>query len=890
MATSSMHVVSAEVFLPEYTVPAYDRVVNAKDIFRLGFELPEDVAGWTYVQNATAGSFTRYSGSESAGMPRSGSAQGGYRTTNAGGLTANVRRTWTGLLPGKTYTFTVYARKFKDLRTNANIAVTVGPYTVLKKTGVSGSSWTKLEHTFNATSSSIAITLGVSSGVASGVVMYWDDISLVQHAYTETVPETVVQPSGTPLVINPESAEVALDESWNPFVQARLTASDVDLAALEAIDPRRPTRMRLTVSERFSEPGTMGDIDEYLRERFGANPTMANWDTAFAGYTAGDFDRRFSSTYDDSRTYGAHDFSTTSALTGFTTTNGNTTLALTPPYTGPDGRLGVLLSLGAVTSGTTVITSPQVRGMNARQAITASVMMKSADPSSRARARLVMTAGFEWASEWVELQDDDWTEFSVTGQAYFADLGGPTARIEFERVDPGMTRPAILVDDLWFGRGRPDPRWNDSQERSEVTFSMDLGIRSRELIYATGTATFELASDEALLMDQKRVSSTGISPLALNTTAAVNLALGTIGASVGESVTVPEQVVYSEGFESGTAGGWTAGPNMTIAPTMMSSRSGAWSLAVMWDTSGTVATNTYKVLMQRTFTGLEVGRQYTMKVWHRSTMPDRQLRLRTSSSSGGVVNTWTNTGGAWVERQTPTFTFSATSASMVVELVQGSAVVSDSFVALQNFWVDDFTLTRLSYNYVPGGSTITPESAVWGPGVSAWDYVSPLVQAAGMRLWCDEMRQWRLEPAGLPTGVTTTLSDSENAIEIDFTTDRDDELWFDAATVKYEWTDSGGLRQVAYDTYATTGWTKSETFSYARPYPGPGAAQALVERALRLGRDFEATAVNDYTAYPGNALVIQRTGSPNQGGFVRAVNWSFPSNEMRVQTRGMVAL
>lgn len=185
------------------------------------------------------------------------------------------------------------------------------------------------------------------------------------------------------------------------------------------------------------------------------------------------------------------------------------------------------------------------------------------------------------------------------------------------------------------------------------------------------------------------------------------------------------------------------------------------------------------------------------------------------------------------------------------------------------------------------------ESLVWQPGVSAWDYVEPLVQKAGLRLYCDEQRIWRLtEPQRTVDGFLSLAASSNVTRGIDSVSldARSEDSYYDGVVVKYEWQDAAKVRQIAYD-IAGDPATARKVYTLTVndvPYPGPGAARAILTRSQGRGRVLNVDAISDYTAEPGLPLGISLPGSITQTGFVSAVDWEFPEGVMSVKSRGLV--
>lgn len=199
-------------------------------------------------------------------------------------------------------------------------------------------------------------------------------------------------------------------------------------------------------------------------------------------------------------------------------------------------------------------------------------------------------------------------------------------------------------------------------------------------------------------------------------------------------------------------------------------------------------------------------------------------------------------------------------------------------------------LGRIGRTLVAGTAdgAIDPSASVWKPGVAAWSYVSPLVQAAGLRLWADEFGLFHLD-AGLPAAPgNLSLSYTGTITEATDTIDRDTDDWYDAVVITYTWTDALGAQQTQYDVASSPGFSKVLSLNYDTPYPGPGAASAVLGRALGRGRTLDLTTVSDYTATPGQATTITLDNTPIQTGYLSAVTWQWPDAEMTVKTRGLI--
>lgn len=187
----------------------------------------------------------------------------------------------------------------------------------------------------------------------------------------------------------------------------------------------------------------------------------------------------------------------------------------------------------------------------------------------------------------------------------------------------------------------------------------------------------------------------------------------------------------------------------------------------------------------------------------------------------------------------------------------------------------------------PAEGEVLEDAAVWQPGQSAWDFLNPLVQSIGKRLWCDEQRVWHLSDPldGTAGSVNLTPILTEAADTIDRA-----ERWHDSVVIRYRWTDSGGEQHQRFDTASTAAedeHTRTLSIDYDRAYPGAGAAASILSRVKGRGRALTPQAVSRYDVAPGMAAIIALPDTPLQTGIVSSVEWRLPEDEMRVGTRDL---
>lgn len=223
-------------------------------------------------------------------------------------------------------------------------------------------------------------------------------------------------------------------------------------------------------------------------------------------------------------------------------------------------------------------------------------------------------------------------------------------------------------------------------------------------------------------------------------------------------------------------------------------------------------------------------------------------------------------------------------------LLQDYALVADlpytpTFFNVRS--IVSYVLNQIGSVLQPGvlDGTVEPDSAIWEPGQTAWDYLSPLLSAVGLRLYSDEKRRWYLindtytVPGTVELEATGTITEATDVIS------RDANEWYDAVVITYTFVNEVGETIKAYDSAAVEGYSKVLHLDYETAYPGPGAAQRILDRTILRGRVNDVQAVSDYRVTPAQAFTLELTGFPTQTGYISAVQWDYPADEMKITTR-----
>lgn len=180
-----------------------------------------------------------------------------------------------------------------------------------------------------------------------------------------------------------------------------------------------------------------------------------------------------------------------------------------------------------------------------------------------------------------------------------------------------------------------------------------------------------------------------------------------------------------------------------------------------------------------------------------------------------------------------------------------------------------------------------PEALIWQAGQSGIDFLRPLLQSKGLRLVCDEHRQWTLRDEDYSAPGSVDIRHGVNLISGDDSIDRDDDSWFDARVTVYRWRHRiSGIEERRIDAYAlTTPYTRLSLLELDDAYPGPGRSEYAVRRAQTRGREVSATAVADWSAQAEQSVTVRLKDAPTQLGSSIRVSFDLEQNTMSILTR-----
>lgn len=169
---------------------------------------------------------------------------------------------------------------------------------------------------------------------------------------------------------------------------------------------------------------------------------------------------------------------------------------------------------------------------------------------------------------------------------------------------------------------------------------------------------------------------------------------------------------------------------------------------------------------------------------------------------------------------------------------------------------------------------------ILAPGQTYRDFLTPLLQQTGLRLYADERRVWQLVDADAQLEGGITLSTARDVTIASAELDRE-QGGYDSVVIEYAWTVEPDTF-VAYDVAGPPRPRKTFTQRFTdTPYPGPGAAARVLKRMSRLRRIVPATAASNYNARPTMSARLSSAALPQQSGRIARVMFQYPGRIMR---------
>lgn len=182
----------------------------------------------------------------------------------------------------------------------------------------------------------------------------------------------------------------------------------------------------------------------------------------------------------------------------------------------------------------------------------------------------------------------------------------------------------------------------------------------------------------------------------------------------------------------------------------------------------------------------------------------------------------------------------------------------------------------------------SPDSLTVSPGESYMDMLQPVVNAAGLRLFCDENGVWRLvDGASFAESGTVTIQPSNATALAELIDLTQPDIVYGSVVVKYTWVNTAGNTETYYDAAGTDSPTRLIEVQN-RAYPGPGAAAYALAQGQGRGLVMTTSAMTDFSARPYQGARVIAPYEATQTGVVSRVSFDLASAEMEITTRGLI--
>lgn len=166
-----------------------------------------------------------------------------------------------------------------------------------------------------------------------------------------------------------------------------------------------------------------------------------------------------------------------------------------------------------------------------------------------------------------------------------------------------------------------------------------------------------------------------------------------------------------------------------------------------------------------------------------------------------------------------------------------------------------------------------PDSLTWSPKQSAWDFLTPILQTVGVRLWADAYDKsakpgdvvpryyWALNEFGFTSTARRALQ-GVNLLDVtqldSFTAEFPDgsPMYADQVIIHYSWTDAADQDREAYDVYPATGKKPYYLELENTPYAGAGRAKGIYNRISARTTMLQGVMWFDRGTFPGKQLAL----------------------------------
>jgi len=188
------------------------------------------------------------------------------------------------------------------------------------------------------------------------------------------------------------------------------------------------------------------------------------------------------------------------------------------------------------------------------------------------------------------------------------------------------------------------------------------------------------------------------------------------------------------------------------------------------------------------------------------------------------------------------------------------------------------------------------ELYLWEAGVTAWAYLTPIMQAARTRLYNPGFGLWQLTTTELLTSTRVVrlaagvnLYSYNDLLSRTATAADGMPLFADAVIVNYTWKDQQGVEQKRSDIAAPSGYQRPYVLERLdTTYPGPGTAAYILQRLQARRQQVNSSGAPDYEAQPSQLVAISSPTGELLTGIIHAVTYDLARGVMSLITKGLI--
>lgn len=779
----------------------------------------------------------------------------------------------------------------------------------------------------------------------AGVDLAVSDITVTGLAYTQTIPPVVDDQIGLTLY----DGKLTADAGWAPFIQGDITVPVPSDAVAAALDPNNGSRVRITTS---SVRELVPKFTPWTVARRNIHPDPAHTGSSRAiggGILMSCYQQMTGSnvgTTEKPNRFLLRDTGRIAQEINVKTLPSGASYGLSmttnPPANGSTkARIYLAVEIDTFSGGGAVPTTMTV-GVRVIQGST-TLLARTQDMTANGLTQLVINevtldtpagpGGIRVEVYIINRAATTWTTPGTT-VGVTARIGGG---IGFAIADSDVAATPVVTDAISVSPGMANylryrkvsntvvqETRQDAAPTLETVDSrtFDLAIAEKELDYRGGEMRLSLASDEYLLQRfAKPVDDPTPRTREHSLRSVIEYVLGeSLGATPPLSGTVDgdvtarwsvDNIVSNPSFETNTDG-WTAGTNTRFIQRVLNNVSwgavgGVYGVDWFSDVAGTSYLNYDQV-------SIRAGAPYVLvaNLFTHSGTRNARLMLRFKNAAGQTIREVFSPlapapDGTWTPFVIKTFAPEGSSqASFHVDhraTAGGQGMRIDGVMLYEGTEiVPYFDGSQPSPGYTASwsgaahASTSTrtpivarePQSLIWAAGQTAWEFLTPLVNSRGLRLWCDAARAWHLtDPSNYTAPGRLTVTPA-TTVEILDRVDGERGDYADGVVITWTWTDATGAKRSRVEKAGKKG--KITSLDIAAPYPGDGTAAGYLAKLQGRGVQRPLTVAGDYRANPDQPITITGpTGSKSEGE-IAAVTWNLTDGLMQVEPTALTTV